>query len=599
MKKVYGRNIHRRQLTMLKNKTLIIICIVVALVVVGIGAYKARSSARDSGASGTSTFEVQQGPLTISVIEAGTIKAREQIILKCEVEGQTSIISLVDEGTRVKKGDLLVELDASKLLDTVIDEEIKTEDANAAFIGARENLAVVENKGKSDVDLAKLTLTFAKQDLDKYIKGEYINELRKAESAIILAQEELTRANDTLEWSKTLHAEKYISQTELQADELSQKKRQLDLELAKSDRDLLKNYTYQRNVDQFVSDVNQAGMALERTQREANANIAQARATLRARDAEYRRQVSKLEKNRAQITKTKIYAPADGLVIYATSARRGGYRSRSEPLDEGQAVYERQELIYLPTAASSKAEVDIHESHLQKIHEGLPAIITVEALQSKRYLGTLQKIAPLPDAQSMWINDPLLRTGMSCLAEIIVARYDDAVYIPVQAVMRVDGEPTVYVVNGKALEPRTVEIGLDNNRMIHILSGLNKGDVVSLAPPLESAEVDENGSGAVNGQNGNSLAGNGSDFIDDRIDSRLKQSKEMISNTEQPKRKREGKKGSRGGKRGDRERRKGFEDLSEEERAKMKKRFSNMSEQEKQKMRQQYQSGGGRPKGSQ
>jgi len=590
---------------MFKNKTFVIVCIVVVLVVAGIGAIKARSSARDSGASNIATFEVQRGPLTISVIEAGTIKAREQIILKCEVEGKTSIISLVEEGARVNKGDLLVELDVSTLLDNEIDEEIKTENANAAYIGARENLAVVENKAKSDVDLAKLTFTFAKQDLEKYIKGEYKNELRKAESAIILAQEELTRANDTLKWSQTLFDDKYISQTELQADKLLQKKRELDLELAQSDRDLLINYTYRRNVDQFVSDVNQADMAMERTQREANANIAQARATLKAKEAEYRRQVSKLEKTRAQITKTKIYAPASGLVIYATSARRGGWRSRTEPLDEGQTVFERQELIYLPTAASSKAEVTIHESHLEKIHEGLPAVITVEALQGKRYLGTLQKIAPLPDAQSMWMNpdlkvynteiyldsnDPLLRTGMSCLAEIIVARYDNALYIPVQAVMRVDGEPTVYVVNGKALEPRKVEIGLDNNRMIHILSGLGEGEIVSLTPPLESAEVDENSSNAINGQNGNGSA-NGYDHIDKEIDDRLKQSKEMISNGEQPKRKREGKKGMRSGKRGE-----GFENLSDEEKAKRRERFSNMSEEEKQKMRQRYQSGKGRPK---
>jgi len=151
-------------------------------------------------------------------------------------------------------------------------------------------------------------------------------------------------------------------------------------------------------------------------------------------------------------------------------------------------------------------------------------------------------------------------------------------------------KPTVYVVNGKALEPRKVEIGLDNNRMIHILSGLGEGEIVSLTPPLESAEVDENSSNAINGQNGNGSA-NGYDHIDKEIDDRLKQSKEMISNGEQPKRKREGKKGMRSGKRGE-----GFENLSDEEKAKRRERFSNMSEEEKQKMRQRYQSGKGRPK---
>ena len=52
------------------------------------------------------TYTVKHGPLTISFVESGTIKAREQTIIKNEVEGKTSIISIIPEGTRVKKGDL-------------------------------------------------------------------------------------------------------------------------------------------------------------------------------------------------------------------------------------------------------------------------------------------------------------------------------------------------------------------------------------------------------------------------------------------------------------------------------------------------------------
>jgi len=580
---------------MFKNKAFVVICIVVVLVVVAIAAIKVRSSEEKLNTSAVATYEVKQGPLTISVIESGTIKAREQIILKSEVEGKTSIIYLIEEGMNVKKGDLLVELDASTLLDDEIDEEIKTLNAEAAFISARENLAVVQNQAKSDVDIAKLTLTFAKQDLEKYTKGEYLNEKKKADTDITLAKSELTQATETLEWSQKLYDEKYISQTELEADKLLQKKKELDLELAESNLDLLTKYTYRRNVDQLVSDANQAGMALERTQRKVNADLAQAEATLKAREAEYRQQESKLKKTKEQIVKTKIYAPADGLAIYATSAKSRGRPGSQEPLDEGQAVYERQELIYLPTAASSKAEVDIHESNLEKVHPGLPAIITVDALQGRRYLGTVERIAPLPDAQSVWMNpdlkvynteiyldsnDPLLRTGMSCLAEIVVARYDDAVYVPVQAVMRVDGAPTVYVVKDKSIEPRKVESGLDNNRMIHIVSGLEKGEVVSLTPPLQSAEVDQGGTGLGNGYNGNGSL-TSSELIDKEIDDRLKQSKEASSQVKPSSVKRDRKTGKRDGRDGRKNR-----NLSDEERQKMRQRFQNMSDEEKQKMRQ-------------
>ena len=233
----------------------------------------------------------------------------------------------------------------------------------------------------------------------------------------------------------------------------------------------------------------------------ANADVIQAQAELKAKESEFERQKDKLAKVEDQIAKTKIYAPDDGLVIYATSAKTSGRHSSAEPLDVGRAVQEREELIYLPTGDSSKAEIMIHESNLKKTYKGLPTIVTVDALQGKTFYGTIESIAPLPDAQSMWMNpdlkvystevfidgnDPMLRTGMSCQAEIIVKQYQDALYIPIQAVIRIGTEFTVYVKSGKSFQPRQVKVGLDNNKVIHILEGLKEGEIVLLNPPFKS-----------------------------------------------------------------------------------------------------------------
>jgi len=469
----------------LKNRPFV--WIVGLIVIIGIAA--ARSTlfqADEDTTSNHATFVVKRGPLRISVIESGTIKAREQVIIKNEVEGKTSILSLIEEGIRVKKGDLLIELDSSKLLDQKIDQQIRVKNAEAAFIGARENLAVGENQAQSEIDKAELAYNFAKQDLKKYLEGEYPNELKEAESRITIAREEVTRAREKLEWSRKLFDQKYISQTELHADELAEKKKILELELAQNNLELLENFTYQRKLVQLESDVKQAKMALERTVRKAKADVVQAKANMEAKKAEFARQKDKLKKIEEQIEKTKIYAPADGLVIYATSAKTGGRRRTVEPLQEGQEVRERQELIYLPTTSSAKAEVAIHETSLDKVRIGLSAKITVDALPGETFTGSVAKIAPLPDAHAAWLNPDLkvyntdiyldngnsaLRTGMSCKAEIIIEQYQDATYVPVQTVLRVGGEATVYVVYGKTLEPRKVEIGLDNNRMVRIIRG--------------------------------------------------------------------------------------------------------------------------------
>jgi HlyD family secretion protein len=454
-----------------------------------------------------STAKVKKGPLRISVTETGTIKPKEKIIVKNEVEGNTSIIYIVDEGTTVKKGDLLVELDSSNLTTQKMNEETQLQNAEAGFVSARENLAVVENQAKSDVDKAQLAFEFAKQDLEKYKNGEYPNQKMQAESKITLAEEEHKRAQEKYTWSKKLFNEKYLSQMELDADELAEKQKKLNLELAKNELDLLSNFTYTRQIKQLESDMSQAEMALERITRKAKADVVQAEASLKAKEAELKQARDKLDKTIRQLEKTKIYSPADGQALYATSAERGPrFGGMSEPLDEGSSVRERQELIHLPTTAGFIAEIGIYESSLDKVRVGLTALITIDAIPGEQYRGRVTSISPVADAMSSFMNPDLklypavielensdkinlVKSGMSCTAEIIVEQYKDAIYVPVQAVIRVDNKPTVFIASGSSLKPRQVEIGLANNLNIHILKGLKEGEVVSLTPPLVQAAM--------------------------------------------------------------------------------------------------------------
>jgi len=471
------------------------------LLVLGYLVFFSKESGQEIKTSEQAFFSVRQGALIIDVTQAGTIRPREQIILKNEVEGQTVILFLIDEGTEVKKGDLLVELDASQLEDQRVNQQIQVINAEATFINGRENLEVVKNQALADVDQATLDLEFARQDLIQYQEGEYPKLEKEAKAKITLAEETLTNAKNTFEWSKKIYEEKYISETELKGDELAWQKVRLDLDLANDALDLLQNFTVKRRMAELESNLRQTTMALERVKRKVSADIAQAEAKLKASQAEYQQQQDKLDKITVQIGKTKIYAPMEGTVIYATSTKIN-WRSSEEPLDEGQAVRERQELIHLPTTSSYNAEVKIHESRLEKIRIGLPVRITIDALPDRTFTGTVASIAPLPDPTSTFMNPDLkvynsvihidgngqgLRNGMSCQAEIIIDQFDNATYVPVQAVIQQNGKPTVYVARDNRFIVRQVKIGMDNNRMVHVLEGLQPGENVLLAPPLTEA----------------------------------------------------------------------------------------------------------------
>ncbi len=466
---------------------------------------------RENDRSASATAQVQRGPLVISIAESGTIQNRERAVVKSQVEGTATILYLIAEGVTVKKGDLLVELDSSRLQDDKTQQEITVMNSQAAFIRAQENLAVTKSQADSDIAKADLTYKFAQQDLTKYTEGEHLRELQKADADISIAKEELQRAEDKLAWSKRLAEEGYITRTELQADELSAKRAQIDLDLANSAKDLLDRYTHQRNLDQLRSDVDQAKEALERTKRKAAADLIQAEAELKAKQSEYERQKAKLEKVDDQIAKCKIAAPVGGMVVYATTGQRS-FRGNAEPLEEGQQIRERQELIYLPTDAAMTAEIKIHEASLRKVRRGMPVRVTADAVPGKVFWGRVGKIGLLPDANSAWLNPDLkvystqieiegeatgLRPGMSCRTEIIVEQYADATFVPVQSVVRVGGKSVVYVLGPQGPEAREVDVGLDNNRMIRIVKGLADGQQVLLAPPLAPSAVgEESGKGA-------------------------------------------------------------------------------------------------------
>lgn len=478
----------------MKKRPLILLA--AALVLGGTIYLLARPRSKELDSSGIYTH-VQQGPLVISLRESGEIKPSEQITIKSEVEGRTTILSIIPEGTHVKKGDLLAELDTSTLEENRINQEITVQNAEAAYIEARESLEVVKNQSKADVELAELELQFAKEDLIKYEEGEYPNTLDEQTSAVTLAEEEVERARDTLEWSKKLFAEKYLSETELRSDELSCKSKELALKTARGKLDLLKNYTYKRQIAELKSNFSQAEMSLDRTRRTANANIIQAEAKLSAKELEFTRQKDKLQKYLDQIQKARIVAPMHGLVIYYTTANPRW--NNQDPICEGKEVREREALFILPTADTFLAEITIHENNLKKVSVGMPVMLRVDALPNMTFQGAITKISPLPDSQRMWANPDLkvyktaiqidggsdvLKSGMNCNAEIIVAEYDDALSVPVQSVVRIGGEPTVWVRGRNGPEERRVEIGLDDNRVVRILSGLAKDEEVLLAPPL-------------------------------------------------------------------------------------------------------------------
>jgi hypothetical protein len=120
------------------------------------------------------TFTAKKGDLEITVVEGGSLEAQDKVEVKSEVEGQTKILSLVEEGYFVTPEDVesmkvLVELDATEIRERQTQQELQYQNAYAAFAQAREAHAIQINQNDSDMMAGELEVKFARMDFERYV----------------------------------------------------------------------------------------------------------------------------------------------------------------------------------------------------------------------------------------------------------------------------------------------------------------------------------------------------------------------------------------------------------------------------------------------
>jgi HlyD family secretion protein len=454
---------------------------------------------------------VRRGPLKISVLQRGELSAKKYTSIKNEIQGQTTILQLIAEGTIVKPGDLLVRLDSSDLVEKELQQRIARDNADAAYKKAKAQYEIQVSQNSSDIEAADRKLKFAQLDRDKYLEGD-LEQLRKDdEDKILLAQQKRTQAETTLNWSKSLHDKGFLTQTELDRDDLDFQSADVQFKQANLALELFKKYEDPRKQKQLDADLLEAGRGLERAKLQADARIADYEAALTTSEARLKLEQDKLQKYQDQLLKTKITSPVAGMVVYSRTEGRMGM---GEAIQEGTQVREGQELLTIPSTGGMIAQASIHESVLKLVSSGLPCTINVDAIPGAEFHGKVEFVALLPDKGNWWANPSQrlyrtevsiedantdMRPGMNCGIEILAEEIKDTLYAPLQAVMLSKGETIAFVAKDGRTDERPVQVGKQNDKWVQILSGLTEGEEVLLAPPpgfLSQKAAEEDAAGA-------------------------------------------------------------------------------------------------------
>ncbi|MFA6546352.1 MAG: HlyD family efflux transporter periplasmic adaptor subunit [Limisphaerales bacterium] len=451
-----------------------------------------------------SYFTVKRGDFLVSLVEGGTLRAVQELIIRNELEGSTTIVSVVPEGMNAKKGDLLVELDSSSLRDKIASQEIAVQNAEGAHSKAAEDLEIQKLTMDGAVKDAILKVEFAGSDLEKYMEGDWPQQKRAIQARITIAQEEIQRAQDRLNWTRTLETKGYATKDELKADLLTVKRQEITIAQADEELRLATKYTYPKSVRLMEANVESAKLALLQARQRSAATIRSYEADWRAKQNALELQRQRLQEMKDQLALTKIYAPQDGLVVYATGSSSSGIL-----IEQGATIRQKQDLIKLPDVTQMMIEIRVHESHVRQVKPNLGAYVTIDSLPDQQLTGVVKKIAVLPDTSSryynpnmkvyiteVWINESLndIKPGVSGRAEIVVTNLLQVLTVPIQAVTTVKGQQVCFVQRGEKDMPVPVEVGMFNDRMIEIRKGIKEGDRVLLSALANSDTISLDGS---------------------------------------------------------------------------------------------------------
>ena len=336
---------------------------------------------------------------------------------------QLKILDLAQDGKYVKKGDFIIQLDASQIISGMREEQQNLETEEADLKNAKIDSTVRLTALREDIKNAKLDLEYNKIDLEQSIY----------ESAAYQRKAQMTYKK----------AENLI---------------------AKKQRD-------------YLLEQNKLKMQVARSEEKV------------------KRSTERISKFQQAMQAARITAPEDGIVIFGESWDGTKYSKDGDisTWSNGPPI------ATLPDMSEVISETYVKEIDISKINVGDKVRVSFDALEGVIIDGNIKSIARVGEDHKdfdmkvfkviIHLNESNegLKPAMSSNNAIILADEQEALYVPINAIIKENGENFVYLRKHNNKEKTLVTVGFENEEFIQIKSGLKEGDKVILNPLLEES----------------------------------------------------------------------------------------------------------------
>ncbi len=254
-------------------------------------------------------------------------------------------MKLTPEGTRVKAGEVVAELDSSSYV-----EEERTQ--RIRYLQA-----------KSSVEQARSILEVAQITLREYRDGVFPQDLQLLRQYIESCRIARDRSASNLKWSEEMLSMSFRTQFQVKGDRLALEQTEVALQEGEGMLHRLTKYTAPKLIKSL------------------EANVAAIQADLLNQEASFVLEEQRLKRLQRNIEHCTIKAPSDGVIVFANQADWRGMPS--VVIDEGVTLREKQPIFNLPDPQHMRVKAKINESKVALVRTGQPVLVVVDAFPAR------------------------------------------------------------------------------------------------------------------------------------------------------------------------------------------------------------------------
>ncbi len=425
----------------------------------------------------------------------GTIEPIRSTVVQSECLWTVEILSLLAEGTEVRKGDVVCILDSSEIEEFLRAREVYLINANARLTRSINDLELQESRSERKLAAARFSLDSAEMNLKEYEEGTWPNQISDLNRDLQISRDRASTATDEVEFMYGMWMRGMANHTQVMEAELDRTARTQQLRRLEGRKYLLEEYTNPVTTRKLNYQASTLRLNQERT--ELSNSLMETRARMQILTDQRRVDIYEryARTARESIEACTIRAPCDGKVLYANTWYE---RSRGHnPIETGRSVYRTQPIFQVPDESELKVQFPIHETLISRIGKGMTVDVFVAGYDDQPLQATVREISAYPrsrdvngsrirefvldavlhlnDEQREWVHSQMQST-----VRVPLCTHESTIVIPRTAILRDGTTPSVLLQRPGAKNPLRIAVrpGEVSGDDVRILDGLREGDQI-------------------------------------------------------------------------------------------------------------------------